>query len=157
LNDDKWELVLGPIFIGLGLCVIRLAPAQAAPIWWVTSAFGILLGAWLAVDGLVRVVHTRRNTVPNPLWGEWLPVVGEGLVVLLLLGVFIVGPLLAIFFGLWNTDSPNSASQDYYYCWDSGPALPHHLGHLASGDHLCTNQELVDAGIWSPDPSPTAR
>jgi len=34
-------------------------------------------------------------------------------------------------------------SQSYWYCWDSGPVLPHHLGYRVVGDHLCTDQELA--------------
>lgn len=37
-------------------------------------------------------------------------------------------------------------SQSYWYCWDSGNLSPHHLGYSVSGDHLCSKQELHDAG-----------
>jgi hypothetical protein len=33
-------------------------------------------------------------------------------------------------------------SQTYWYCWNVGPALPHHYGHHVVGDHLCTDAEL---------------
>lgn len=41
----------------------------------------------------------------------------------------------------------SSITQSYWYCWDSGAASPHHLGHHVSGDHFCTNGELHSAGI----------
>jgi hypothetical protein len=43
--------------------------------------------------------------------------------------------------GTSGSDS-NYVTQSYWYCWDSGPPSPHHLGHSVSGDHLCTNAEL---------------
>ncbi|MEH0585619.1 hypothetical protein QA942_16545 [Streptomyces sp. B21-106] len=37
--------------------------------------------------------------------------------------------------------------QKYWYCWDSGPNKPHHLGRRVAGDHLCTWGELRQAGM----------
>jgi hypothetical protein len=37
-------------------------------------------------------------------------------------------------------------TQDYWYCWDEGDPMPHHLGYHVSGDHLCDDSELSDAG-----------
>lgn len=37
--------------------------------------------------------------------------------------------------------------QYYWYCWNSGNSSPHHLGYHVSGDHLCSYQELHDAGF----------
>jgi hypothetical protein len=42
----------------------------------------------------------------------------------------------------------------YFYCWDTGAANPHHYGHQTVGDHLCTKNELDDAGCN--DDGPTA-
>jgi hypothetical protein len=36
----------------------------------------------------------------------------------------------------------SQTSQSYYYCWNSGPPSPHHLGHYVSGDHVCTDKEI---------------
>ena len=37
-------------------------------------------------------------------------------------------------------------SQSYWYCWDTGPLVPHHLGYRVLTDHLCTDQELASLG-----------
>ena len=51
----------------------------------------------------------------------------------------------------WDTSSnPNT----YWYCWDTGAAEPHHLGHPVSGDHLCTQSELKQA--WGASSSTTS-
>ncbi|MDH6136485.1 hypothetical protein P3T37_005913 [Kitasatospora sp. MAA4] len=34
------------------------------------------------------------------------------------------------------------------YCWDTGPLRPHHFGHPAVGDHLCTYGELRRIGLF---------
>jgi hypothetical protein len=44
---------------------------------------------------------------------------------------------------VWMTEH---VSQDYWYCWDTGPLQPHHLGHRVLTDHLCTDQELASLG-----------
>jgi len=56
-----------------------------------------------------------------------------------------------------STNGNNSGSTGgnvYYYCWDNGAAVPHHYGHQTSGDHLCSQNELTDAGCT--DDGPTA-
>lgn len=35
----------------------------------------------------------------------------------------------------------------YWYCWNVGSPLPHHLGKPTSGDHACTDTELTAAGL----------
>jgi hypothetical protein len=35
----------------------------------------------------------------------------------------------------------------YWFCWDTGAAQPHHLGHASTGDHPCTDAELEAAGL----------
>ena len=39
--------------------------------------------------------------------------------------------------------------QSYWYCYDTGAPSPHHLGHVISGDHLCSSAEL---GQVDPEP-----
>lgn len=46
----------------------------------------------------------------------------------------------------WLYPQPK-VSQSYYYCWNTGAPAPHHLGHPVSGDHLCNDSELHNAGI----------
>ena len=47
----------------------------------------------------------------------------------------------------WSKASSASAvTQSYWSCWDSGPPEPHHLGHTAAHEHLCTNGELAGVG-----------
>ncbi|MFF1763183.1 hypothetical protein [Streptomyces sp. NPDC058249] len=50
---------------------------------------------------------------------------------------------------LWlrQQESRDEDVQSYWYCWDSGPKDPHHIGHRVSGDHLCTRGELRQAGM----------
>src|SRR5579859_1559564 len=38
--------------------------------------------------------------------------------------------------------TPNSQTQSYLYCWDTGDPRPHHFGHRVAGDHLCSDEEL---------------
>lgn len=38
--------------------------------------------------------------------------------------------------------TPQSQTNTYWYCWDSGNPSPHHLGHHVYGDHLCSESEL---------------
>lgn len=44
----------------------------------------------------------------------------------------------------------NYSAQNYWYCWNDGAANPHHLGYKVSDDHLCSRQELLEAGMGSP-------
>jgi hypothetical protein len=46
-----------------------------------------------------------------------------------------------------SSNDGDRVTQGYWYCWDSGDPKPHHLGHYVSGDHLCTDGELHDAGL----------
>lgn len=43
-----------------------------------------------------------------------------------------------------NLDEVN---QSYWYCWDTGDPDPHHLGYPVNNDHLCTDGELLEAGM----------
>lgn len=44
------------------------------------------------------------------------------------------------------TPSPlSNKGYAYWYCWDSGPPRPHHLGGYVHGDHLCSEGELQGA------------
>ena len=57
---------------------------------------------------------------------------------------------IAIYYGVkhppCSQPGVSCTNQTYWYCWDSGPPEPHHLGHPVSGDHLCTSQELGGSG-----------
>jgi hypothetical protein len=47
-------------------------------------------------------------------------------------------------------DDPNEAAtsvEGYWYCWNNGPLMPHHLGHRMPNDHLCTWGELRSSGF----------
>jgi hypothetical protein len=46
-----------------------------------------------------------------------------------------------------NNNGGDTVTQTYWYCWDTGPPEPHHLGHYVSGDHYCTDRELRDSGM----------
>ena len=37
-------------------------------------------------------------------------------------------------------------NNNYWYCWDSGPPRPHHLGYPVNNDHWCTDEELRQSG-----------
>jgi hypothetical protein len=39
------------------------------------------------------------------------------------------------------------SSNTYWYCWDSGPKSPHHLGYPTTGDHVCSDDELRGTGF----------
>jgi hypothetical protein len=43
--------------------------------------------------------------------------------------------------------SGSQVTQSYWYCWDTGPPAPHHLGHPVNGDHFCTSGELSATGF----------
>lgn len=45
------------------------------------------------------------------------------------------------------TGGSGGGDNTYWYCWDSGNPDPHHLGHPVSGDHLCSQGELSQAGM----------
>lgn len=67
-----------------------------------------------------------------------------------------VGLAIAAFFlwAMWVNNGhlivTHHTNNTYYYCWDSGNLEPHHVGHPISGDHLCNDQELQDAGLYTP-------
>jgi len=46
-----------------------------------------------------------------------------------------------------DPSQPDWMVEGYWYCWNSGPLLPHHLNHHVPGDHLCTWGELRSDGF----------
>lgn len=63
--------------------------------------------------------------------------------VMILIAVWIAGVIVN---GAVNHRGIFGTTQSYWYCWDTGAPDPHHLGHVVSGDHLCTSQELSGTG-----------
>lgn len=84
---------------------------------------------------------------------------------LIIIGVIGICLLYLLFSNIKNSISPNQfpspteiilytpttiptptltcyVNQNYWYCWNTGNPLPHHLGHPVYGDHLCTTCEL---------------
>lgn len=53
-----------------------------------------------------------------------------------------------------DPSQPDWMVEGFWYCWNNGPLLPHHLDHHVPGDHLCTWGELRSSGFaWQPPPS----
>jgi hypothetical protein len=38
--------------------------------------------------------------------------------------------------------------QNYWYCWNTGPTMPHHLGRYVRSDHPCTVAEFKAAHVY---------
>lgn len=46
-----------------------------------------------------------------------------------------------------DPNQPDDEVEGYWYCWNTGPLNPHHLGHRIPTDHLCTWGELRSSGF----------
>jgi hypothetical protein len=111
--------------------------------WWLINSWLVNYGWFIFFGSLLLSATVVYAFMPKKLRGAGpfdkesqerdKRIVGA---VVLTVAAWIVG---AIIYHAYMT-------QSYWYCWDSGNLSPHHLGYSVSGDHLCSKQELHDAG-----------